>query len=93
LLEDNLWPNGTVYYNSGNNDPNPNQYNSNAFNAAAYISDEFNPSERLKAIIGLRASILSSVILDEMQFLPIQVQKAIILTMKKYLIHSTYSHY
>jgi outer membrane receptor protein involved in Fe transport len=54
LLEDNLWPNGTVYYNSGNNDPNPNQYNSNAFNAAAYISDEFNPSERLKAIIGLR---------------------------------------
>jgi outer membrane receptor protein involved in Fe transport len=55
LLEDNLWPNGTVYYNSGNNDPNPNQYNSNAFNAAAYISDEFNPSERLKAIIGLRS--------------------------------------
>jgi len=54
LLEDNLWPNGTVYYNSGNNDPNPNQYNSNAFNAAAYISEEFNASEKLKAIIGLR---------------------------------------
>jgi hypothetical protein len=54
LLDENLWPNGTVYYNSGNNDPNPNQYNSNAFNAAAYISDEFNPSDKLKAIIGLR---------------------------------------
>ncbi len=54
LLDENIWPNGTVYYNSGNNDPNPNQYNSNAFNAAAYISDEFNASDKLKAIIGLR---------------------------------------
>lgn len=54
LLDENLWPNGTVYYNSGNNDPNPNQYNSNAFNAAAYLSDEFNVSEKLKAIVGVR---------------------------------------
>jgi hypothetical protein len=55
LLEENLWPNGTVYYGSGNNDPNPNQYNSNSRNAAAYVSEEFNPSEKLKAILGVRA--------------------------------------
>jgi hypothetical protein len=55
LQEENLWPNGTVYYGSGNNDPNPNQYNSNSTNAAAYVSEEFNPSEKLKAIIGVRA--------------------------------------
>jgi hypothetical protein len=54
LEDENLWPNGTVYYVSGNNDPNPNQFNSNAFNAAAYVSDEFNASEKLKAIIGVR---------------------------------------
>ena len=55
LLEQNLWPQGTVYYSSGNNTPNPNEYNSNVNNAAAYISDEFNASKNLKAIIGLRA--------------------------------------
>ena len=54
LLDENLWPNGTVYYNSGNNVPNPNQYNSNANNYAAYISEEFNPAKNLKAILGLR---------------------------------------
>lgn len=54
LVEENLWPNGTVYYSSGNNVPNPNEYNSTASNIAAYISEEFNPFEKLKTIIGLR---------------------------------------
>lgn len=54
LLEENLYPNGTLYYNSGNNTPNPNEYNSNINNYGVYVSTEFNPTESLKAIIGLR---------------------------------------
>lgn len=49
-----LFPNGTVYYSSGNNTPNPNEYNSNVHNSGIYVSNEFSPTERLKAIIGLR---------------------------------------
>lgn len=55
LLEENLYPNGTVYYSSNNNDPNPNEFNSNARNIAAYVSDEFKASEKLKIVLGVRA--------------------------------------
>lgn len=55
LTDETLYPNGTLYYISGNNEPNPNQYNSTASNTAVYVSSEFNPTKRLKAIIGLRA--------------------------------------
>jgi TonB-dependent receptor len=44
-----------IYYQSGNPNPNPNQYTSNVNNLALYVSEEFNPTLRLKAIIGLRA--------------------------------------
>jgi outer membrane receptor protein involved in Fe transport len=55
LSEENLYPNGTVYFTSANNDPNPNEYNSNVNSSAMYISSEFMASNRLKAIIGVRA--------------------------------------
>lgn len=55
LEDDNLYPNGSVILNSGNGDPNPNEYNSTIDNAAAYASLEFEPAENLKAVVGLRA--------------------------------------
>ena len=55
LEDDNLYPNGSIILNSGNGDPNPNEYNSTIDNAAAYASLEFEPAENLKAVIGLRA--------------------------------------
>ncbi len=55
LTQDNLFPNGSIYYQSGNNTPNPNQYNSTVNNTAFYISNEFNPLSSLKATVGLRA--------------------------------------
>ena len=54
LTEDNIYPNGTIYYVSGNNTPNPNEYNSKATNIAAYITNELNPYSSLKATVGLR---------------------------------------
>ncbi len=54
LAEDNLFPNGVVYYASGNNTPNPNQYNSTVNNTAGYLSLEFAPMDKLKAVVGLR---------------------------------------
>ncbi|MBR9998661.1 MAG: TonB-dependent receptor [Cyclobacteriaceae bacterium] len=54
LKDENLYPEGKVYYSSGNNVPNPNEYNSNVSNAAFYISSEFNPFRKLKSIIGVR---------------------------------------
>ncbi|NBB76123.1 MAG: TonB-dependent receptor, partial [Bacteroidetes bacterium] len=55
LREENIYPNGSIYYQSGNPDPNPNAYNSNVHNTAFYISNEFFPLENLKANLGLRA--------------------------------------
>ncbi len=43
-----------IYYQSGNPDPNPNAYSSNVNLMAFYASEEFNPSLRLKAVVGLR---------------------------------------
>ena len=54
LTDENLYPNGTLYYTSGNNSPNPNAYNSNVNNTGIYVSNEFEPFSHLKAIIGLR---------------------------------------
>lgn len=46
-------PNGTYFQTSVIN-PNPNAYEAYSFNNAYYISEEFNATELLKAIIGLR---------------------------------------
>jgi outer membrane receptor protein involved in Fe transport len=54
LNDEFLYPNGTVYYSSGNNTPNPNAYNSNVNNTGVYLSSEFSPVSKLKTIIGLR---------------------------------------
>lgn len=55
LVPENIFPAGPIYYNSGNNTPNPNEYNSTIRNSSAYISTEFKPTNSLKATIGLRA--------------------------------------
>jgi outer membrane receptor protein involved in Fe transport len=54
LNGDNIYPNGSVYYQSGNQDPNPNQYSSNVNYLAAYISNEFAILPRLRTYLGLR---------------------------------------
>jgi len=54
LTNNNLFPNGTLYYSSGNSDPNSNEYNSTVSNTAGYASLEFAPTENLKAVLGLR---------------------------------------
>ncbi|MEP4531807.1 MAG: TonB-dependent receptor [Cyclobacteriaceae bacterium] len=55
LVGENLYPEGKLYLQAGNPSPNPNEYNSNVHNTGIYVSNEFNPTERLKAILGLRA--------------------------------------
>lgn len=56
LNEENLWPNSpnSIYYQTGNADPNPNEYNSTVNNTATYISNEFTPFPNLKTILGVR---------------------------------------
>lgn len=56
LKGDNIYPTkqNNIYYQSGNNNPNPNQYNSTVNNLAAYASGEFALSSKLKSIVGLR---------------------------------------
>jgi TonB-dependent receptor len=55
LTDENIYPNGTIYYQSGNPDPNPNKYNSTVDNLSAYVSNEFYPVTDLKVYLGLRA--------------------------------------
>jgi TonB-dependent receptor len=57
LNPENIYPNSpnAIYYQSGNNNPNPNQYSSNINNLAFYISNEFILFKKLKSIVGLRA--------------------------------------
>lgn len=57
LNPENVFPNrpNAIYYQSGNNDPNPNAYESNASNTAFYVSNEFVPLPKLKTILGVRA--------------------------------------
>ncbi|MBU1014371.1 MAG: TonB-dependent receptor [Bacteroidetes bacterium] len=57
--EDNLWPyNGSISRGTAYEVPfipvNPNQYNANLNNIAGYVSFDFNPLKKLKAIAGVR---------------------------------------
>ncbi len=54
LTSNNLYPNGNLYYSSGNSDPNSNEYNSTVSNTAGYVSLEFSPTQNLKAVLGVR---------------------------------------
>lgn len=56
LSPENLFPNrpNGIYYQTGNNDPNPNEYSSNVNNLAAYVSFDYQLFTRLKTIVGLR---------------------------------------
>lgn len=56
LDDENLFPNPTngIYYQSGNNEPNPNAYSSHVHNTGFYISNQMTPIKHLKTIIGLR---------------------------------------
>ncbi|GAB4241392.1 MAG: TonB-dependent receptor [Ekhidna sp.] len=53
LTDENLYPNGTLYYSSGNPTPNSNAYSSTVDNFGAYISNEFK-FRKLKTVAGLR---------------------------------------
>ncbi len=57
LSPENLYPNrpNSIYYQSGNNSPNPNAYESNVNNTAFYVSNEIEFLPGLKTILGLRA--------------------------------------
>ena len=57
LNPENIYPNrpNSIYYQSGNLNPNPNAYKSNINHTAIYLSNEFSPFTRMKAIIGIRA--------------------------------------
>jgi outer membrane receptor protein involved in Fe transport len=55
LMDEYLYPNGSVYYASGNPTPNPNSYNSSLRNIGLYLSEQFQVLKNLKAIFGLRA--------------------------------------
>lgn len=55
LNDNNLYPNeGNAYFQSGNELPNPNEYNSTVNNLAGYVSLEVSPTSSLKTILGLR---------------------------------------
>jgi len=54
LREENIYPNGKLYYSSGNNDPNPNQYNSKISLSSFYISNEFKFFNKLRLSAGVR---------------------------------------
>jgi len=57
LDDENIYPNrpNSIYYQSGNNDPNPNAYESNVNNSAFYVSNEMELFGGLKTILGVRA--------------------------------------
>tara|TARA_R110001592_G_scaffold234658_2_gene492347 strand:+ start:79677 stop:82562 length:2886 start_codon:yes stop_codon:yes gene_type:complete len=59
LIDDNLFPNGQLYYNPEQlaGKGNPNEYQSNINNFGFYVSEEFKPTERLKTVVGLRAEL------------------------------------
>ncbi len=56
LIPQNIYPSevNNIYYQSGNANPNPNEYQSNVNNYAGYTSLELNPLSDLKAVLGLR---------------------------------------
>lgn len=57
LNPENIFPSTTnnIYYQSGNNTPNPNEYQSNVNNTGIYVSNEMNLFPNLKTILGVRA--------------------------------------
>ena len=55
LAPENIFPNGSLYMQSGNTFPNPNQYNSTVSNSAFYISNEAKLLPDLNVIVGVRA--------------------------------------
>jgi outer membrane receptor protein involved in Fe transport len=57
LNPENLYPNrpNGIYYQSGNNNPNPNSYISGVHNTGFYISNEYDLLPKLKTVLGLRA--------------------------------------
>ncbi len=57
LQPENIYPSAqnNIYYQSGNTNPNPNAYESNAKNSAAYISNEIRLNKHWRAITGIRA--------------------------------------
>lgn len=52
----NIYPNrpNSAYFQSAVNYPNPNAYEANSNNLAAYISEEFNLTPSLKSVLGVR---------------------------------------
>ena len=54
LIDKYIFPNGPIYYSSGNNDPNPNEYKSNVKNTGLYVSNEWEVLPRLNTIVGIR---------------------------------------
>jgi len=56
LLSQNIYPAtvNNIYYQSGNSNPNANEYNSKVNSYAGYIMDEINVTENLKSIFGVR---------------------------------------
>lgn len=57
LDPENIFPNrpNGIYYQSGNNYPNPNAYESNIQNTGLYVSNEFRVFPKLNTILGVRA--------------------------------------
>ena len=56
LNPENLWPNrpNSIYYQSGNPNPNPNAYESNVHNTGVYVSNELDLFPGVKTILGVR---------------------------------------
>ena len=54
LTDDLIYPNGNIYFQSGNSDPNPNEYQSRSNNTGAYVSGQMNLTSKLKVVAGLR---------------------------------------
>ncbi len=56
LADPNIYPNNPngIYYQSGNTNPNPNEYQSSVYNTGVYINNEFPLAKSFKAILGLR---------------------------------------
>ncbi len=52
--EENLYPNGSTWIDSGVNDPNPNEYSSHVHNSGFYLSNELSLLPPFRAILGLR---------------------------------------
>ncbi len=55
LLPENIYPNEpNLWYNTGNIQPNPNEYQSTVNNIGIYVSNEWKLTERLNTILGVR---------------------------------------